>query len=140
MRSTYKRLGVIAGFLVILALLAINTAILRHQLAVQVGNQEWFSHSRRVVQELRITEALVKDAETGQRGFLYTGKQNYLLPYDRATAQMDGHLQSLVDLIGDNPKEQSEAAELRVLIHKKLAELARTISLFRSGDAAGGKA
>jgi hypothetical protein len=37
MRSTYKRLGVIAGFLVILALLAINTAILRHQLAVQVG-------------------------------------------------------------------------------------------------------
>jgi len=112
----------------------------RHQLAVQVGNQEWFSHSRRVVQELRITEALVKDAETGQRGFLYTGKQSYLLPYDRATAQMDGHLQSLVDLIGDNPKEQAEAADLRVLIHKKLAELAQTISLFRSGDAPAAKA
>ena len=44
MRSMQKRLGVIAGFLVILVLLAINTAILRRQLAVQVGNQEWFSH------------------------------------------------------------------------------------------------
>src|SRR5271168_1742460 len=123
MRSTYKRLGVIAGFLIILALLAINTAILRHQLAVQVGNQEWFSHSRRVVQELRITESLVKDAEAGQRGFLYTGKQNYLLPYDRAIGQMDAHFQSLVNSIGDDPKEQSEAANLRVLIHKKLDEL-----------------
>jgi PAS domain S-box-containing protein len=140
MRSMHKRFGVIAGFLALLVLLVINTVIVRHQLAVQVGNQEWFSHSRRVVQELRITEALVKDAETGQRGFLYTGKENYLLPYDRATAQMDGHLQNLIDLIGDNPKEQSEAADLRVLIHKKLAELARTISLFRSGDAPGAKA
>jgi PAS domain S-box-containing protein len=136
----HKRFGVIAGFIALLALLAINTIIVRHQLAVQVGNQEWFSHSRRVVQELRITEAVVKDAETGQRGFLYTGKENYLLPYDRATAQMDGHLQNLSDLIGDNPKEQSEAEDLRVLVHKKLAELARTISLFRSGNTAAANA
>ncbi len=48
MRSMHKRLGVIAGFLIVLVLLAINTAVLRHQLAVQVGNQEWFSRSRRV--------------------------------------------------------------------------------------------
>jgi PAS domain S-box-containing protein len=140
MRSMHKRFGVIAGFFALLVILVIDTVIVRHQLAVQVGNQEWFSHSRRVVQELRITEALVKDAETGQRGFLYTGQQSYLLPYDRATAQMDGHLQSLVNLIGDNPKEQTEAADLRVLIHKKLAEVAQAISLFRSGDAQGAKA
>jgi PAS domain S-box-containing protein len=140
MRSMHKRFGVIAGFFALLVLLVINTVIVRHQLAVQVGNQEWFSHSRRVVQELRITESLVKDAETGQRGFLYTGKQSYLLPYDRAISQMDGHLQNLFDLIGNNPKEQSEATELQVLIHKKLAELAQTLSLFRSGDAPGAQA
>src|SRR3984957_9488033 len=140
MRSTFKRLGAIAGFLLILALLAINTAILRHQLAVQVGNQEWFSHSRRVVQELRITEALVEDAETGQRGLLYTRKEHYLLPYERATTQMDGHLQNLVDLIGNNSKEQSEEADLRALIHKKFAELAQTISLYRSGGTPAAKA
>lgn len=140
MRSMHKRFGVIVGFFALLILLVINTVVVRHQLAVQVGNQEWFSHSRRVVQELRITESLVKDAEAGQRGFLYTGKQNYLLPYDRAIGQMDAHFQSLVNSIGDNPKEQSEAANLRVLINKKLDELAKTISLFRSGDAPAAKA
>jgi PAS domain S-box-containing protein len=140
MRSMHKRFGVIVGFFALLILLVINTVVVRHQLAVQVANQEWFSHSRRVVQELRITESLVKDAEAGQRGFLYTGKQNYLLPYDRAIGQMDAHEQNLVNSIGDNPKEQSEAANLRVLIDKKLVELAKTISLLRSGDARGSKA
>jgi PAS domain S-box-containing protein len=134
MRSMHKRFGVIAGFVALLVLLVINTVVVRHQLAVQVGNQEWFSHSRRVVQELRITESMVKDAETGQRGYLLTGRQNYLLPYDRAIGQMDAHLQNLANLIGDNPKEQSEVEKLRLLIDKKLAELTRTISLFRSGN------
>jgi PAS domain S-box-containing protein len=140
MRSTYKRLGVIAGFLIILALLAINTAILRHQLAVQVGNQEWFSHSRRVVQELRTTESLVKDAETGQRGYLYTEKPDYLAPYNRAIGQIDSHLDKLTVEIGDNPRQRTQAANLRALIHQKLAELAQTISLYQAGDTARAKA
>ena len=140
MRSIHKRLGVITGFLIILALLAINTAILRHQLAVQVGNQEWFSHSRRVVQELRTTESLVKDAETGQRGYLYTQKLDYLAPYNLAIGQIDPHLDHLTVEIGDNPRQQIQVANLRVLIHQKLAELAQTISLYQSGDAAGAKA
>jgi PAS domain S-box-containing protein len=140
MRSIHKRLGVITGFLIILALLAINTAILRHQLAVQVGNQEWFSHSRRVVQELRNTESLVKDAETGQRGYLYTGKLNYLAPYNLAVGQIDSHLDHLTVEIGDNSRQQIQVANLRVLIHQKLAELAQTISLYQSGDTAGAKA
>jgi PAS domain S-box-containing protein len=140
MRSMHKRFGVIAGFIALLVLLVVNTIIVRHQLAVQVGNQEWFSHSRRVVQELRITESMVKDAETGQRGYLLTGKQNYLLPYDRAIGQIDAHLQNLGNLIGDNAREQLEVANLRVLINKKLAELTQTISLFRSGGSPAAKA
>jgi PAS domain S-box-containing protein len=140
MRSIHKRFGVIGGFLVLLFLLALNTAVLRRQLAIQVGNQEWFSRSRRVLQELRNTESLLKDAETGQRGYLYTGKLDYLAPYSLAVAQIDAHLQNLTAEIGDNPPQQTKVANLRVLVHQKLAELAQTISLFQSGDTAGAKA
>ena len=140
MRSFHKRFAVIVGFFILVVLLAINTAVLRHQLAKQVGNQEWFSRSRRVVQELRNTESLLKDAETGQRGYLYTGKLEYLAPYRLAAAQIDSHLQNLNAEIGDNPAQQAEAANLRVLVHQKLDELAQTISLFQSGDAEGAKA
>jgi PAS domain S-box-containing protein len=140
MRLIQKRFGVIAGFAILLMLLAINTAVLRHQLAIQVGNQEWFSRSRRVVQELRNTESLLKDAETGQRGYLYTGKLEYLAPYTLATTEIDSHFENLTQQIGDNPQEQSRAADLRGLVHQKLAELAQTISLYQSGDLTGAKA
>jgi PAS domain S-box-containing protein len=92
------------------------------------------------VQEIRNTDALLKDAETGQRGYLYTGKVEYLEPYHLAAAQIDRHLQNLTAEIGDNPAQQAQAANLRVLVNQKLAELAQTISLVQSGDAEGAKA
>jgi PAS domain S-box-containing protein len=140
MHSIHKRLGVIGGFVIVLILLALNTAVLRHQLATQIANQEWFSRSRRVVQEIRNTNSLLKDAETGQRGYLYTGKADYLAPYHLAAAQVDPHLTNLTAEIGDNPVQQTEAANLRLLVDQKLAELAQTISLYQSGDAEGAKA
>jgi PAS domain S-box-containing protein len=140
MRSIDKRFGVISGFVIVLVLLAINTVVLRNQLATQVGNQEWFSRSRRVVQELRNTDSLLKDAETGQRGYLYTGKVEYLASYNLAAAQIDSHLQHLNAEIGDNPAQQAKTANLRFLLHQKLDELAQTVSLFQSGDAEGAKA
>jgi PAS domain S-box-containing protein len=140
MRAIHKRFGIIAGFVILLVLLAINTVVLRHQLAIQVGNQEWFSRSRRVVQELRNTESLLKDAETGQRGYLYTGKPEYLAPYTVAVAQIDSHIDNLALQIGDNAAEQTRTSDLRGLVHQKLAELAQTISLYQSGDTAGAEA
>jgi PAS domain S-box-containing protein len=140
MRSIRRRSSVIAGFALLLILLGINTVILERQLAVQVGNQEWFSHSRRVAQELRNTEALLKDAESGERGFLYTGRVEYLVPYNFASSQIDAHLQNLRNLIGSDTGQQAQVAQLETLIHQRLAELAQTISIFQSGDAPGAKA
>ena len=37
-----------------------------------------------VLLELSQTESLLKDAETGQRGYLYTGEPKYLAPYNLA--------------------------------------------------------
>ncbi len=65
---------------------------------------------------------------------------DYLKPYHLATTQIDSHLQNLAAQIGDNPAQQAQVANLRGLIHLKLAELSETISLVQSGDAAGAKA
>jgi PAS domain S-box-containing protein len=135
MRSWHKRFGVIAGFVILLLLLVLNTTILRHQLAVQVEHQGWFSHSKRVLQALRDTESLIKDAETSQRGYLYTGRAEYLAPYRAASTQIDSHLRELAGDVGNNPQEQAQVAQLALLSHRKLAEVAQTISLFEAGDA-----
>ncbi len=136
----HKRFGVVAGFLILLVLLAINTVAQRHQLAVQVRNQQWLSDSLRVVQELGRIDSLLKDAETGQRVIAYNGKLDYLAPSYSAIAQIDSHLQNLAALIDEDSRGRTRVADLQVLMRQEFAELARASSLLQAGDTAAAKA
>jgi CHASE3 domain sensor protein len=140
MQILTKRFGVLIGFAVMLALVVANGLVLRRQLASQIENQRSVVHTRQVMLELAETESILKDAETGQRGFLYTGDPNYLGPYQSATGQIAGHLDALRQLTADNPRQQVRVAALRELVQKKLAELGETISLAQAGDQDGAKA
>jgi PAS domain S-box-containing protein len=133
MRLVYKRFSVIAGFAMLLAVLVINTAVTRQQIDVQDHNQEWVEHTQRVLLELTAFESLLKDAETGQRGYLYTGDPRYLEPYNEAVAQGSPHMAKLAELTADNPQHQEHVARLRVLKEQKLAEMAQTIALAQAG-------
>jgi PAS domain S-box-containing protein len=133
MRLIYKRFSVISGFAVLLAVLVINTAVTRRQIAIQDSNQGWVDHTQRVLLELRTVESLVTDAETGQRGFLYTGEERYLEPYNNASVEVDAHMDKLAALVVDNPQQSARIPALRVLSKKKLGEIAHTIELYRAG-------
>src|ERR1700722_15510598 len=140
MQSFQKRFSVVTGFVLLLAVLMANAFITRRQLQIQIGNQEWTDHSRVVLYELAQTESLLKDAETGQRGFLYTNNPKYLEPYNLAAGQGGSHLDNLARLTADNPNQQARVVELRDLSHQKLEELAQTISLYRAAKAEEAKA
>ncbi len=133
MRLIYKRFSVITGFAVLLAVLMINTAITRRQIAVQDSNQGWVEHTQRVLLELTTVESLLKDAETGQRGFLYTGEARYLEPYTNALTEVNAHIDKLAALVADNPQQSARIPALRAISKKKLDELANTIELYRAG-------
>src|SRR5271165_29388 len=134
MRAFYKRFSVITGFGVLLAVLIVNSVVIRRQLSVQVENQAWVSHTRQVLFQLTTVGLLLSDAETGHRGFLYTGDSQYLAPYDLATQQVDSAIHNVAELTVDNPRQQARILQLRTLAQLKLKELASTISLYRSGD------
>ncbi len=133
MRLIYRRFSVVGGFAILLAVLVINTAVTRRRIAVQDSNQSWVEHTQRVQLELTTVESLLKDAETGQRGYLYTGEASYLEPYNTAVQQIDSHIASLAELVADNPKQLSRVLTLRNLSKIKLEELATTIALFGEG-------
>ena len=133
MRQIYRRFSVVGGFAILLAVLVINTAVTRRRIVVQDSNQSWVEHTQRVQLELTTVESLLKDAETGQRGYLYTGEPKYLEPYNTAVQQIDSHIASLAELVADNPKQLSRVLTLRNLSKIKLEELATTIALFGEG-------
>jgi signal transduction histidine kinase/CheY-like chemotaxis protein/CHASE3 domain sensor protein len=71
----------------------------------------------------------VKDAETGQRGYLLTGKDSYLDPYNTAVQEIGPRFDALRRLIIDNAGQQDRLGVLKQRIDAKLAELKQTIDL-----------
>ena len=139
MQLIYKRFSVTIGFLSLLALLIANAILTRHQLSVQIDDQVWVQHTQQVLLQISRTQTLIDDAETGQRGYLYTGDPNYLPPYDRAVIELQPHIQQLQRLTADNPREQESIASLQALSQAKLSELAQTILLYQEGNANAAK-
>lgn len=133
MQTRFKKISVLTGFVLLLAVLIVNAAVTKRQLDRQVATGLWVVHTHQVQIQLAQTLALLTDAETGQRGFLYTGEERYLAPYNLAVRQVNSALDELSRLTADNPRQQAEIALLRPLSREKLDELASTIALYRSG-------
>ncbi len=86
--------------------------------------------------ELEEALSALKDAETGQRGYLLTGDAGYLGTYEQGVAAVRTHLPRLHALSAGRPAWQKRLGDVEVLVEAKLAELAETIRLFSSGDRA----
>lgn len=71
----------------------------------------------------------VKDAETGQRGFLLTGDDNYLQPYNASITAIKDKLAKIDAFTADTTSQQASVVLLQKDVQKKLEELALTISL-----------
>lgn len=135
MQNTFKRFSVIAGFAVLLIILIGNGFLTRREVGTQIATEAQMAESRHLMLELEMTGSLLKDAETGQRGYLYTGEQRYLAPYDVARTEIDSHFDELMQMTADHPEQQSSIVELHALEQLKMGELAQTIALYREGKA-----
>ena len=92
-------------------------------------------HSHQVITTLDGILSSVKDAETGQRGFLLTDDEHYLEPYNAALLVITSQLDELSELTRDNPRQQNRIGPLKLHIDAKLAELKQTIDLRRTQGA-----
>src|SRR4051794_24713218 len=107
MQNTFKRFSIIAGFAVLLMVLIGNGFLTRREVGAQFATEGRLAESRRLLLELEKAESLLKDAETGQKGFLYTGDARYLEPYNLAAAQIDAHFAELMRMTSENPQQQA---------------------------------
>ncbi len=73
--------------------------------------------------------SVVKDAETGQRGYLLTGNESYLEPYVSADASISNVTKQLRDLTADDPVQARRIEQALLLVQAKMGELKQTIDL-----------
>jgi PAS domain S-box-containing protein len=86
-------------------------------------------HSRQLLQQIEDTLSSVRDAESGQRGFVLTGDPQYLDTYDRAVGALPSQLTQLRGLATDNAALRTRVTTLSELVSEKLGELKETVDL-----------
>ena len=117
--------------------IAVIGALSYRSLLARSGAAEAVTHTNEVEDHLHRFLSSVKDAETGQRGFLLTGAEHYLAPYQLALGAIPDELATLRRMTADNPAQQQRLDVLEPMVSSKLAELADTIAHQRNGDPAG---
>ena len=75
----------------------------------------------------------LKDAETGQRGFLLTSDEKYLEPFHQAERSIPSRLSQLLEHVSTDQQQQKILNNVRSLAGNKLDELRRTIALAQQG-------
>jgi signal transduction histidine kinase len=113
---------VVAGIMLAISELGYRQASQQLDQLVQMGRDRL---------ELQLIGRAITRAETSQRGFLLTGRDDYLEPYRAAAAELARRQDTLADDYRSRGKEASlaELAKLRQLVDDKFAEMALVIDL-----------
>ena len=75
----------------------------------------WVDHTHQVIGKLNELTTLQSDMETGVRGYVITGDESFLAPYQVAKPQLDAQVQDLIQLTADNPTQTDRLKRVRSL-------------------------
>ena len=129
----------IAGGFGVASVILIIIGIVSYQSATRlIETNSRVAQTQERLNQLEELLSQMKDAETGQRGYLLTGEERYLEPYQRALTSIDGEIKNLRKLTANYPNQHRQLDALESAIKNKLAELKGTIDLrkYQGFDAA----
>jgi len=94
-----------------------------------IKSTELVKHSDEVILNAENVISYLKDAETGQRGFLLTGNKAFLTPYYGANDSAAAVLKKIESATQDNPVQQKNVKELRTIIFKRMGIIKSTVEI-----------
>jgi signal transduction histidine kinase len=98
---------------------------------------DWVQHTQRVQNLIEHLLRLAVDAETGQRGYLLSGRDSQLERYVEARNEIPVSLDELRTLTTDNPVQVAQLVNVGTQLAARLDILERGIALKRGHDDAG---
>ncbi|MFL6620666.1 MAG: CHASE3 domain-containing protein, partial [Povalibacter sp.] len=95
-------------------------------------------YTRELLEGVQTVMSSLQDAETGERGYVITGREEFLEPYNRARETLDTDLRSIDALISDR-QAQETLDQLTNLAQQHVSFLENVIELRRAGDIDGAR-
>ena len=125
-KQFFKR--IVAGFSLASAILVLIGVVSDQNTRVSTNNGSIGKNTSKKINSLEELLSQIKDAETRQNGYILTGKQIYLKPYQTALANVDQEIAKLKSLTTDQPNQRQQITTLESLITAK-TQLKQTIDL-----------
>ncbi len=104
------------------------------RLAAVRSEEGWVRHTYEVLAAIKDLEVSLRDAESGQRGYVMTGDERYLQPYTLAVGRIGAELEDLRRLTVDNAAQQAGLRALALPLQQRLDFMA---DVRRVRDASG---
>jgi methyl-accepting chemotaxis protein len=123
-----------AGFALALAILVVIGGVSYRSTGTLTETAASVTHTHEVLERLEAALSDMKDAETGQRGYVITGEERYLEPFRTAQVTSSQDLKALRNLTADNVGQQRRLDTLESLINGKdgkFAELQKPLDARR---------
>jgi PAS domain S-box-containing protein len=125
--SIEKKTG--AGLAVAGMILLLAVGLLYRNGRSFIEASEWVSHTHEVRAELEATLSAVAEAQAATDGYVITGQEVFLKPYQVAGPALRAHLDQLKSLTSDNSYQQRHLAVLEGAVAEKLDTLQQKIDL-----------
>ncbi|MEO7976967.1 response regulator [Flavobacterium sp.] len=112
--NNFKRNLLISSFFSLLILTVSSLASFLSIKSLLTSNY-WVNHTQDVIYNLNEGAAVITDAQTAMRGFLITGDDHFLQQYYDSEQVSDSFFEKIEDMTIDNPVQQKNLKELKVL-------------------------
>lgn len=116
-----------------LVAILLGTGLVVYSLTVRQSSRRQSSRDQEIVSQLDGVQSLIVDAETGQRGYILTGKPDYLDPYRSAQTQVLPAIDALEANMRTAGADATMVSQLREHWLAKFNELQKTIAAFDAG-------
>ena len=128
--------AIVAGALLIAAaiIIALSVAYSRQQREVAGGLEK---HSFEVLLQTQKLASALDKAEIGSRGYLFTSDGQFLTSFNDGANDVPRELARLKQLTSDNAAQQSNVAELTLVLNQRIYRLRQAIQLFVAGNQPG---
>src|SRR5215510_8963290 len=130
MRVPLQQKVAIGYIIATLVLVSITIVEFRYIRGLQ-KDAEAIDYTHQVKEHLNYVISLVKDMETGVRGYIITDQEEFLEPYESAKQALPGEIETLEKLIGDSDKGTQGMQALKELIERKVNHVNEAVRLQR---------
>ncbi|WP_144141893.1 response regulator [Paraburkholderia sp. BCC1884] len=93
----------------------VTMAVFLGLIAYLVSTMNWAEHSERVIGQANEMLRLAVDRQSAVRGFLITGDDRFLTPYEAAGPKFKSQIQTLQQAVSDNPPQVEKLKDIEAI-------------------------